>query len=236
MKDAEKKTHPCLVPYDQLSDEQKRKDEIFLETVQVGLDGLKSGGLHQAAINMHALNWFDQGHYHRKSPLLLQIDVTSHAASVGHYAANRIFELLVFPDDEPPALVWYGAVDTDIERISDVALRLAEYIADRPAPILPETLFRVAAGSGFHGLPVGEFAAQHEAVKAAYAAFTNVVGGLIDWLEDEQGKLRDELAARAPQEPAVHNRADSALEQHGGWFDKHRLSGAGPDEQGKDAQ
>ncbi len=29
VKDAEAKTHPCMVPYDQLPPEQKRKDEIF---------------------------------------------------------------------------------------------------------------------------------------------------------------------------------------------------------------
>jgi hypothetical protein len=28
-KDVERKTHPCLVPYDELPPEQKRKDELF---------------------------------------------------------------------------------------------------------------------------------------------------------------------------------------------------------------
>ena len=32
VKDVEKKEHPCFVPYDELPDEQKKKDEIFIET------------------------------------------------------------------------------------------------------------------------------------------------------------------------------------------------------------
>lgn len=33
VKDAEKKTHPCLVPFDQLPPEQQAKDKLFRETV-----------------------------------------------------------------------------------------------------------------------------------------------------------------------------------------------------------
>lgn len=33
-KDEESKTHPCLVPYDELSKEQQQKDIIFQETVR----------------------------------------------------------------------------------------------------------------------------------------------------------------------------------------------------------
>lgn len=33
-KDAEKKTHPCMVPYDELPETQRRKDEIFIITVR----------------------------------------------------------------------------------------------------------------------------------------------------------------------------------------------------------
>lgn len=33
VKDAEKKEHPCLVPYDQLPEEQRRKDYLFLSIV-----------------------------------------------------------------------------------------------------------------------------------------------------------------------------------------------------------
>lgn len=33
VKDPEKKEHPCFVPYDQLPDEQKRKDAIFKNVV-----------------------------------------------------------------------------------------------------------------------------------------------------------------------------------------------------------
>jgi hypothetical protein len=33
VKDAEKKEHPCLVPYDQLPEAQKRKDHLFASTV-----------------------------------------------------------------------------------------------------------------------------------------------------------------------------------------------------------
>jgi hypothetical protein len=32
-KDAEKKTHPCLVPYDELPEEQQRKDTLFRAVV-----------------------------------------------------------------------------------------------------------------------------------------------------------------------------------------------------------
>lgn len=34
-KDSEKKTHPCLVPYEQLSDVQKIKDDLFMSIVDV---------------------------------------------------------------------------------------------------------------------------------------------------------------------------------------------------------
>jgi len=33
VKDAEERTHPGLVPYDQLSDEERRKDDLFLAVV-----------------------------------------------------------------------------------------------------------------------------------------------------------------------------------------------------------
>jgi hypothetical protein len=33
-KDVEKKTHPCLVPYDKLPEEQKKKDEIFISIIK----------------------------------------------------------------------------------------------------------------------------------------------------------------------------------------------------------
>lgn len=34
VKDPEKKEHPCFVPYEQLPDEQKRKDALFLAVVR----------------------------------------------------------------------------------------------------------------------------------------------------------------------------------------------------------
>lgn len=34
VKDPEKKEHPCFVPYDDLPDEQKRKDALFLAVVR----------------------------------------------------------------------------------------------------------------------------------------------------------------------------------------------------------
>jgi hypothetical protein len=34
VKDAEAKTHPCFVPYDQLPEEQRAKDHIFADTVR----------------------------------------------------------------------------------------------------------------------------------------------------------------------------------------------------------
>lgn len=34
VKDAERKTHPCLVPYSELPPEQKRKDHLFRAVVQ----------------------------------------------------------------------------------------------------------------------------------------------------------------------------------------------------------
>ena len=40
VKDADKKEHPCFVPYDELSDEQKKKDEIFIETAKAGIEKL----------------------------------------------------------------------------------------------------------------------------------------------------------------------------------------------------
>lgn len=33
-KDPVKKTHPCLVPYDELPEEQRKKDRIFIDVVQ----------------------------------------------------------------------------------------------------------------------------------------------------------------------------------------------------------
>jgi hypothetical protein len=33
VKDAEKKEHPCMVPYDQLPDFQKKKDELYITVV-----------------------------------------------------------------------------------------------------------------------------------------------------------------------------------------------------------
>ena len=33
VKDAERKTHPCLVPYDQLPEEQRTKDKLFCAVV-----------------------------------------------------------------------------------------------------------------------------------------------------------------------------------------------------------
>lgn len=37
VKDADKKTHPCCVPYEQLIEEQKRKDYIFVAVVRACL-------------------------------------------------------------------------------------------------------------------------------------------------------------------------------------------------------
>ena len=37
IKDAEKKEHPCLVPYDELPQEQKIKDHLFIAVVRVML-------------------------------------------------------------------------------------------------------------------------------------------------------------------------------------------------------
>jgi hypothetical protein len=34
IKDAEKKEHPCMVPYDQLPSDQRVKDELFVSTVK----------------------------------------------------------------------------------------------------------------------------------------------------------------------------------------------------------
>lgn len=34
VKDAEKKEHPCCVPYDQLPEEQRRKDSLFIAIVR----------------------------------------------------------------------------------------------------------------------------------------------------------------------------------------------------------
>lgn len=34
VKDSEKKTHPCIVPYDQLPDFQKKKDHLFIAIVK----------------------------------------------------------------------------------------------------------------------------------------------------------------------------------------------------------
>ena len=35
VKDVEKKEHPCFVPYDELPEEQKEKDSIFIATVDM---------------------------------------------------------------------------------------------------------------------------------------------------------------------------------------------------------
>ena len=37
VKDAEKKEHPCFVPYDELPEEQKLKDSFFIAIVKVSL-------------------------------------------------------------------------------------------------------------------------------------------------------------------------------------------------------
>lgn len=47
VKDAEAKTHPCMVPYSDLPEEQKKKDELYVDMVQqlaleAGLISLKS--------------------------------------------------------------------------------------------------------------------------------------------------------------------------------------------------
>jgi hypothetical protein len=34
VKDMDKKTHPCMVPYDQLPEAQRKKDSLFLNTVR----------------------------------------------------------------------------------------------------------------------------------------------------------------------------------------------------------
>lgn len=34
VKDAEKKQHPCMVPYSELPEEQRQKDQIFVQTVR----------------------------------------------------------------------------------------------------------------------------------------------------------------------------------------------------------
>lgn len=40
-KDLEAKTHPCMVPYDQLPEEQRLKDTIFISVVNAALDMLE---------------------------------------------------------------------------------------------------------------------------------------------------------------------------------------------------
>jgi len=40
VKDPEKKTHPCMVPYDQLPTEQRVKDILYLATVRMMADAL----------------------------------------------------------------------------------------------------------------------------------------------------------------------------------------------------
>jgi len=40
-KDEEEKTHPCMVPFDELPEEQQHKDVLFKETVWIGLEAAK---------------------------------------------------------------------------------------------------------------------------------------------------------------------------------------------------
>ncbi|HHS83699.1 MAG TPA: hypothetical protein ENK38_02080 [Gammaproteobacteria bacterium] len=40
VKDPAAKTHPCMLPYDQLPDEQRAKDRIFLDTVRKMVENL----------------------------------------------------------------------------------------------------------------------------------------------------------------------------------------------------
>lgn len=35
VKDEEKKTHPCLVPYEELPESQRKKDRIFIQTIEL---------------------------------------------------------------------------------------------------------------------------------------------------------------------------------------------------------
>lgn len=42
VKDAGLKTHPCLVPYNDLPEEQKAKDAVYVTVVKAVLDSLKS--------------------------------------------------------------------------------------------------------------------------------------------------------------------------------------------------
>lgn len=43
VKDPEKKEHPCFVPYSELSEAQKKKDEIFVGVVRLVARALNGG-------------------------------------------------------------------------------------------------------------------------------------------------------------------------------------------------
>ncbi len=237
VKDPEAKTHPCMVPYAELPDAEKRKDEIFLETVKVMSEGM-AAELDELDL-AESLDWFAHEDLGKNTPtyetepvedepadepMLLKIDVVSYAAAVGHQAASRICDLIEgAPQIEAP---WYDLCPDgkSYESVEKDVLAMVSYVASRPRPMNPETLFRRAAELKLHSFPQDTFPELPLSMSAAYTIFADVTGRMIDWLESEQRQLRDKLARQAPAEPKVHKRADSTLEGHGSAFEKTGLT------------
>ena len=154
---------------------------------------------------------------------IIEIDKISYAGAVGHSAASRIYKLL---EDGSSNLSWYADLltdSTDPEKISDDVMCMASYLAGRRAPVLPETLWRFAAGAGLHTFNADMFDNMQISVRLAYKVFCNVTSQLLAEIDAEQSAaLARFMASKKSKEVGhkPHDIEDSNLETHGVGLDK----------------